>query len=64
LRGGTYIPLPKFLACKKALINMKFKSEKRRNEDVHCFKLCIARVLNPVKDYPERITKQLEKLKH
>jgi len=57
LRGGTYIPLPKFLASKKALINMKFKSEKRRNEDVQCFKLCTARALNPVKDHPERITR-------
>ena len=61
LRGGIYIPLPKFLASKKALINMKFKSEKRRNEDVQCFKLCIARTLNTVKDHPERITRQLEK---
>ena len=61
LTGGTYISLPKFIAGKKALINMKFKSEKRRNEDVQCFKLCIARALNPVKDHPERITKQLEK---
>jgi len=40
---------------------MKFKSEKRRNEDVQCFKLCIARALNPVKYHPERITRQLEK---
>jgi len=40
---------------------MKFKSEKRRNEDVQCFKLCIARALNPVKDHTERITRQLEK---
>jgi len=40
---------------------MKFKSEKRRNEDVQCFKVCIARALNPVKDHPERITRQLEK---
>jgi len=61
LRGGTYIPLPKYIASKKALINSKFKSEKRRNEDVQCFKLCIARALNPVKTHPERITKQLEK---
>jgi len=43
------------------LINTKFKSEKRRNEDVQCFNLCIARALNPVKDHPGRITKQLEK---
>jgi len=34
LRGGAYIPLPKFISSKKALINMKFESEKRRNEDV------------------------------
>jgi len=61
LSGGTYIPLPKFLASEKALIKMKFKSEKRRNDDVQCFKLCIARALNPVKDHPERITRQLEK---
>ena len=61
LRGGTYIPLPKFIASEKALINMKFKSEKRRNEDVQCFKLCFARALNPVKYHPERITRQLEK---
>ena len=40
---------------------MKFKSEKRRNDDVQCFKLCIARVLNPIKDHSERITRQLEK---
>jgi len=40
---------------------MKFKSEKPRNGDVRCFKLCIARALNPVKDHPERITRQLEK---
>jgi len=61
LRGGTYIPLPKFIASKKALMNMKFQTEKRRNEDVQCFKLSIARALNPVEDHPERITKQLEK---
>ena len=56
LRGGTYVSLPKFLASKNTLINMTFKNMKRRNEDVQCFKLCIARALNPVKDHPERIT--------
>jgi len=61
LRGGTYNPFPKFLTSKKALFNIKFKSEKRRNEDVQCFKLCTARALNPVKDHSERITKQLQK---
>jgi len=39
---------------------MTFKNMKRRNEDVQCFKLCIARALNPVKDHPERITGKLE----
>jgi len=39
---------------------MTFKNMKRRNEDVQCFKLCIARALNPVKDHPERITGTLE----
>jgi len=40
---------------------MKFKSEERRNEDIQCFKLCIPRALIPVKDHPEKITRQLEK---
>src|SRR5258708_4408044 len=41
LRGSSYIPLPKILYNKKAIINMK-------NEDNECFKWCIARNLNPV----------------
>jgi len=39
---------------------MTFKNMKRMNEDVQCFKLCIARSLDPVKDHPERITGKLE----
>ena len=59
LRGGTYVSLPKFQTSRKASINMTFKTMKRRNEDVQCFKLCIARALNPVEDHPERITGKL-----
>ena len=60
LRGGMRIPLPKFLARKKALINMKHQREKKNKKDKQCFKFCVARCLNPVKIHPERITCQLE----
>ena len=30
LRGGSWLPTPKFLANKKALVNMKFQSEKKK----------------------------------
>ena len=53
LRGSSYIPLPMYLAHKKAIINLK-------NEDDQCFKWCIARALNPVEDHPERIMKDLK----
>jgi len=60
LRGDSWILTPKFLANKKALINMKFQSEKKNKEDNQCFKWSIVRALNLVKIHPERITKQLE----
>ena len=41
LGGSSCIPLPKFLAAKKAIINLK-------NEDDECFKWAITRALNPV----------------
>jgi hypothetical protein len=52
LRGSSYIQLPKFLASKKAIINVK-------NEDNECFKWCVTRALNPVEKYPQRITAEL-----
>ena len=58
MRGGTDVKLPKFLTSKKALINTKFRNENKT--DNQCFKWCIARALNPVKDHPERITGKLE----
>ena len=52
LAGSSYIPLSKFLAEKKALINLK-------NEDDKCFKWAIARALNPVENHHERIDREL-----
>ena len=54
LGGFSYIPLPKFLAAKKAIINLK-------NEDDECFKWAITRALNPVEKKSERIDKNFEK---
>ena len=52
LGGFSYIPLPTFLAAKKATINLK-------NEDDECFKWDITRALNPVAKYSERIDQRL-----
>ena len=52
LRGNTWIPLPKELADKKAIINMK-------NKDNKCFMWCIKRALNPTNNHPERIDEKL-----
>ena len=48
LRGETWIPLPKELAKKKAIINMK-------NKDNKCFLWCVLRALNPKENNPERV---------
>ena len=50
LNGETWIPLPKELANKKAIINMK-------NEDNKCFLWCVLRALNPCEKDPQRIDK-------
>ena len=53
LRGETWIPLPKELANKKAIINMK-------NTDNKCFLWCVLRELNPTNNHPERVDKKLK----
>ena len=53
LRGETWIPLPKELAYKKAIINVK-------NKDNKCFLWCILRALNPKDDHAERVDKELK----
>ena len=52
LRGNTWMPLPKELADKKAIINMK-------NKDNKCFSWCVLRKLNPKDDHAERVDKEL-----
>ena len=52
LGGSSYIPLPRFLGAKKAIINLK-------NEDDECFKWAITRALNTVEEHSERTDKIL-----
>ena len=52
LRGKSYIPLPKELADKKAIINME-------NNDNRCFLWCVLRALNPKKHNPKRVDTKL-----
>ena len=53
LRGDTWIPLPKELPNKKAIINMK-------NEDNKCFLWCVLRSLNPKEHNTEILDKKLK----
>ena len=53
LRGETWIPLPKELANKKAIINVK-------NKDNKCFLWCVLRALNPKDNHPKRVNKELK----
>ena len=54
LRGETWITLPKELANKKAIINMK-------NEDNKCFLWCVLRALNPKDNHSEIIDKKVKR---
>ena len=49
LGGGSYIKLPKEIATKKAVVNMK------NTKDDQCFLWCVLRALNPVKRDKELI---------
>ena len=53
LNGGSYIKLPKQIADKKAIINMK-------NEDDKCFLWCVLRALNLVEKNNDRIDSNLK----
>ena len=57
LRGETWIALPKELANKNAIINM-------RNTDNKCFLWCVLRALNPKDNHPERIDKKLKEMEN
>ena len=53
LRGKKHVPLPKSIANKKAIINMK-------NDDNECFKWAVTRALNPTNTHPKRISSKLK----
>ena len=53
LRGSSYIPLPRALATRKAIINLK-------NEDDECFRWAVLRAMNPTDKNPQRIDKNLK----
>ena len=53
LKGNSYIPLPKALRGKRAIINPKNKN------DNECFKWAVTRALNPKDQHPERIDREL-----
>ena len=55
MRVGKYIPLPDFLAVKKAIINM------RNENDEECLKWCIGRSQHLVERNAERITSLLRR---
>ena len=52
-RGGTWIPLPKELANKNAIINMQ-------NKDNKCFLWSVLRALNPKYKNPHRLDEDLK----
>ena len=54
LGGRSYIKLPKEIASKKAVINMK------NTNDDKCFLWSVLRALNPVKNHKERIDNKLK----
>ena len=54
LGGGSYIKLPKEIANKKAVLNMK------NTDDDKCFLWSVLRALNPVKDHKARIDDKLK----
>ena len=51
---GKEVNLDSVLSGRKAMINMQ-------NDDNECFKWSVVHALNPVKDNPQRITKELRK---
>ena len=56
LGGSSYIPLPKEIKSKGAVINMK-------NQDKECFAWSILRAKNPTNTHPERIDTNLKNKK-
>ena len=55
LSARKWIPLPKHIADKKAVINIQ-------NKDDNCFMWCIARALSPTETNPQRVDKNLKEV--
>ena len=55
LSASSYIPLPKKLAEKKAIINVK------NENDNECFKWAVTSAVFPAKEHGERLSKQMRK---
>ena len=55
LRANKWVPLPKHIADKKAVINI-------RNKDEECFKWSIARAISPTDKNPQRVDKNLKEV--
>ena len=53
LNASKWIPLPKHIADKKAVINIQ-------NKDENCFVYCIARAISPTDKNPQRVHKKLK----
>ena len=53
LRASKWIPLPKKIKDKKAVINIK-------NDDDNCFMWCVARAISPTEHNAQRIDKKLK----
>ena len=54
LESSSYIPLPKFLAAKRAIFSLK-------NEDDECFKWVLTRKINPVEKTLNELIENSEK---
>ena len=52
-RGSSYIPLPSFVAHKKAVINVKDQN------DQECFKWAVTSAVYPVKKEPQRLNNKM-----
>ena len=55
LNAGKWIPLPKHIADKKAVINIQNKNEE-------CFKWCMARAISPIEKNPQMVDKNLREV--
>ena len=53
VKGSSYIPLPSFIAHKKAVINVK------NLHDHKCFLYAVTSALYPVKKDPQRLTQKM-----